>query len=102
MSDHKTSGCRRFSQHVPLLREPSLTLWHRSRVRVNNSVIVVADGVPEMEIAMELRLVWSRSGQSDAGPTQVKGMGLVQTKIWDCNRGKKYKSSFFHDNNHSG
>lgn len=56
---------------------------------------MVADGVPEMEIGLARGLL--RSGESCSG----EGMVLCKAKTWDCNRGKRYKSSFFHDNNHS-
>jgi hypothetical protein len=49
-------------------------------------MIVVADGVLEKEVA-KIR----GSNQSDAD----------EKHAWDCNRGKEYKSSFFHDNNRS-
>ena len=55
---------------------------------------MVVDGVPKMEIGLA-RL---RSGESCSG----EGMVLCKAKTWDCNRGKRYKSSFFNDNNHPG
>jgi hypothetical protein len=56
------------------LDEPPLTFWHRGRACVNESVIVVADGVPEKGIA-KIRLATNQTRVS----LRLRD-GLVQTE----------------------
>ena len=57
---------------------------------------MVVDGVLKFEIVTGDQ---DLAHQTRVGVTQ-RGKVLCNTKTWDCNRGKGYKSSFFRDNNH--
>ena len=71
------------------LDEPSLTLWHYGRVRVDESAIVVADGVPEMEIATgawvaAIRPI-RRGFHSGVGIILCKGKHGIATEVRNTN-----------------
>ena len=71
------------------LEEPLLTLWHCGQVCVNESVIVVVDGVLKKEVAK----IRPATNQTRRTSLRLRG-GLVQTKTWDCNRGRSTNLRF--------